>query len=92
MTIEFSLPKTSEVALKIFNILGEEVATLLSASLLSGSHAVEWDASRFASGVYLYRLKAGDYIETRKMVLMVYFDDNCSLILKNGCLKIPPVK
>jgi predicted GH43/DUF377 family glycosyl hydrolase len=69
-TIEFDLPRTGEVSLKIFNILGEEVATLLSASLLSGSYSVNWDASVYASGVYLYRLQAGEYIETRKMVLM----------------------
>jgi hypothetical protein len=69
-TIEFDLPKSSELTLKIFNILGEEVATLLSASLLSGSHSVQWDASNLASAVYLYRLQAGDYVETRKMVLM----------------------
>ena len=69
-TIEFDLPKTSGVSLKIYNILGEEVATLLSASLLSGFHSVEWDASHMASGVYLYRLEVGNYAETRKMVLM----------------------
>ena len=69
-TIEFNLPKNSKVSLKVFNILGEEVTTLLSASLLSGSHSVEWDASKYASGVHLYRLQAGDYVETRKMVLM----------------------
>jgi hypothetical protein len=77
-TIAFNLPKTSEVSLKVFNLIGEEVATLLSASLLSGTHSAEWDASHLASGVYLYRLQAGDpskgagrgYVETRKMVLM----------------------
>jgi len=69
-TIAFDLPKTSKVMLKIFNILGEEVTTLLSASLLSGSYKYEWDASGLASGVYLYRLQAGDYVETRKMILM----------------------
>jgi hypothetical protein len=69
-TIEFDLPKKSEVSLKIFNILGEEVATLLSASLLAGSYQYEWDASNLASGVYLYRLQVGDYVETRKMILM----------------------
>jgi hypothetical protein len=78
-TIEFDLPKTSEVTLQIFNILGEEVATLLSArltgaagqaSLLSGSHSVEWDAAHLASGVYLYRLEAEGYVETKKMILM----------------------
>jgi hypothetical protein len=69
-TIEFDLPKASEVKLKIFNILGEEVSTLVSDRLSAGSYSYEWDASNFASGVYLYRLQAGDYNETRKMVLM----------------------
>ena len=69
-TIEFDLPKTSEVTLKIFNILGEEVAMLVSDRLSTGSYSYEWDASNLASGVYLYRLQAGEYVETRKMVLM----------------------
>jgi len=69
-TIEFTLPQASEVTLKIFNILGEEVATLLSASLLAGSHSAKWDASKFPSGVYFYRLEAQDYIETRKIILV----------------------
>ena len=69
-SIEFELPKTSDVTLNVFNILGEEVAILLSASLLPGSHSVEWDASNLASGVYLYRLQTGDHVETKKMILM----------------------
>ncbi len=70
-TIEFELPRSSEVTLKIFNLLGEEIATLLSTSLLSGSYSVDWSRpAEIASGVYLYRLQAGDYVETRKMVLM----------------------
>ena len=69
-TIEFKLPKTSQVTLKIFNVLGEEVTTLLSASLLSGSYKYEWNASEYASGVYLYKLQAGDFIEIKKMILM----------------------
>ena len=69
-TIQFDLPKTSEVTLKIFNTLGEEVATLVSYRLSVGSYSYEWDASNFASGVYLYRLKAGNYVQTRKMILM----------------------
>jgi predicted GH43/DUF377 family glycosyl hydrolase len=69
-TIEFDLPKTTEVSLKVFNILGEEVATLVSDRLSAGSYSYEWNASNLASGVYLYRLQAGDYVETRKMVLM----------------------
>jgi hypothetical protein len=69
-TIKFDLPKTCEASLKIFNILGEEVSTLVSDRLSAGSYSYEWDASSLASGVYLYRLKAGEYVETRKMVIM----------------------
>jgi len=46
------------------------MATLISDRLSAGSYSYEWDASNSASGVYLYRLKAGGYVETRKMVLM----------------------
>ena len=69
-TITFELMLTTEVTLKIFNILGEEVVTLVSGLLSAGSHSYDWDASKLASGVYLYRLQASDYVETRKMVLI----------------------
>jgi hypothetical protein len=69
-TIEFDLPKTSEVTLKVFNILGEEVAAPVSHRLSAGSYSYEWDARNLASGVYMYRLQAGEYVETRKMILM----------------------
>jgi predicted GH43/DUF377 family glycosyl hydrolase len=69
-TIEFNVLKNSEVTLKIFNMLGEEVATLVSDRLTASSYSYEWDASNLASGVYLYRLEAGSFVETRKMVLM----------------------
>ncbi len=52
------------------NILGEEVATLVSDRLSSGSYSYEWDASKLASGIYFYRLQAGSFVETKKMVLM----------------------
>jgi N-acetylneuraminic acid mutarotase len=68
--IEFSIPKSEFVTLKIYNVLGEEVATPISERLSTGSYRYEWNASTLASGVYLYRLQAGDYVETRKMVLM----------------------
>ena len=51
-------------------IIGEEITTLAIEKLASGKHSYEWDASNLASGVYLYRLQAGEYVETRKMVLM----------------------
>ena len=69
-TVVFNLQKTCDVTLKIFNILGEKVTTLVSDRLSAGSYSIEWDASSQASGVYLYRLQASDYVETRKMVLM----------------------
>jgi len=69
-TIEFNLPKAGEVTLNIFNILGEEVATLHSGQLLPGHYSFEWDASHLPSGVYVYRLEAGDYVQTRKMILL----------------------
>ncbi len=76
-TFEFYLPTASQVRLKIFNIAGEEVATLLSASLLSGNYEYEWDASGFASGVYFYCLsvgslkgEAGELAMTKKLVLL----------------------
>ncbi len=69
-TIEFDLPKTSQVTLKIFNIIGEEVAIIVSDRLTAGSFLYEWDSSGLASGIYLYMLQAGDYVETKKMILL----------------------
>jgi hypothetical protein len=68
--IEFSLPQSEFVTLKIYNILGEEVATLVSDRLNAGSYSYDWDARDLASGVYLYRLQAGDYVYVKKMILM----------------------
>ena len=69
-TIEFSLPYTEFVTLKIYNILGEDVATLISERLSSGKYKYEWDASNLASGLYLYKIQAGDFVDIKKMVLM----------------------
>jgi hypothetical protein len=69
-TIKFNLPKASQVTLKVFNTLGEEVATLVSERLSAGSYSCEWDSSNLASGIYPYRLQAGDYVETKKMIIL----------------------
>jgi hypothetical protein len=69
-TIEFDLPKTSEVTLKVFNILGEEVATLISERLSASSYSYEWDASGLASGVYLYKIETDLYLDIKKMILL----------------------
>jgi hypothetical protein len=68
--IEFAIPKTSQVQLKVYDILGQEVATLVNETMTVGSHAVTFDASKLASGVYLYKIVAGDYVSSKKMVLM----------------------
>lgn len=69
-TIEFVLSRKSDVTVKILNLLGEEVETLLSGNLEPGLHTVQWNASGHAAGIYLYWLRAGDIVEARKMILM----------------------
>ena len=68
--ITYTIPQPAHVTLKIYNIKGEEVATLVDSKRQEGEYTVRWDASGFSSGVYLYRLEAGPYTETRRMVLL----------------------
>ena len=68
--IEFSLPSDSRATLRIFDARGHLVATPVNGHLPEGFHAVTWDASKRASGVYFYQLTAGDIVETRKMMLL----------------------
>jgi len=69
-TIEFFIPRAGKVQLKIYNILGQEVAILVSGKLTAGNYKYDWQPKNLASGIYLYRLKAGDYVETKKMMLI----------------------
>jgi hypothetical protein len=69
-TIEYALPHTGYVALKVHNVLGEEVAILVSGDHAAGTFRTTWDASGMPSGVYFYRLTTGEYVQTKKMVLM----------------------
>jgi hypothetical protein len=68
--INYELPITNDVELSIYNVLGQKVVTLVSEKQKAGYHQVEWDASRFATGVYFYILRAGDYRDVKKMVLL----------------------
>ena len=69
-TIEFDLPINAKVTLKIFNLLGEEVATLLSSDMLSGHHSEQWDARVYPNGIYYYQIQAGKYRDAKKMILI----------------------
>ncbi len=71
-TIRFQLPKAEQVTLRVFDVLGREVASLLdNTSLAGGEHAVRFDASGLTSGVYLYRLEAGaSFVQTKRMMLV----------------------
>jgi flagellar hook assembly protein FlgD len=64
------LPKSQKVDLKIFNVLGEVVATLVSENLSAGEYTFEWDAKNLASGIYFYRLETDGFAETRRMLLL----------------------
>ena len=65
--ISYQLPVTSEVTLKVYNVLGNEVATLVDEYKPAGSYETKFDASGLASGIYFYQLKAGTFIQTNKM-------------------------
>lgn len=68
--ISFNLPVSSQVTLKVYNILGQEVATLVNGKLSSGLHSVRFDASGLSSGMYLYRIEAGSFVQNKKMMLI----------------------
>ena len=66
--IEFSIPQSSDVELIIYNQLGQTVATLVNERLSAGNYSVDWNAEGFPSGVYFYRITAGDFTQTRKLL------------------------
>ncbi len=69
-TIKYNLPLKSQVALIIYNSLGEAIRQLVNEEIEPGYHNVEFDASNLPSGVYFYQLKAGSFVETKKMILL----------------------
>jgi hypothetical protein len=69
-TIQFSLPKAGDVTLKVYNLLGEEVKTLVNEYKQIGNHSVQFNANSLASGIYFYRIQAGSFVETKKMILL----------------------
>jgi len=69
-TINFTIPSATEVELTVYNVLGEEVATLVNQRMSAGSHSVNFDASRLSSGMYIYRIEANDFVSNKKMILV----------------------
>jgi len=68
--ISYGIPNSEFITLKIYDVLGKEVATLVDGAQSAGSYTVSFDASKLSSGIYFYTLKAGNFIETKKMILM----------------------
>lgn len=68
--ISFTLPESSEVTIEVFNIQGQKVATLVNGTMNAGSHVVPFNAEALSSGIYLYRMTAGSFTQTQKMMLV----------------------
>jgi hypothetical protein len=68
--IKYSVPKSSNVVIKVFDVLGNEIETLVNEEKAAGTYEVTWYAEQLPSGVYFYQLQAGDYINTKKMILL----------------------
>ncbi len=68
--ITFALPQSSHVTLEVFNLLGQHVETLVNGNRSEGNHTIHFDASNLTSGTYIYRLQAGDMVQTRNMTLI----------------------
>lgn len=68
--ISFSLPSKSFVSLKVFDLIGREVATIVLEEMSAGNHSRQWNGNGVPSGVYFYRLQAGAFVETKKLVLL----------------------
>jgi hypothetical protein len=69
-TISFNLLSKSFVSLKVFDILGREVGSIVSEEMSAGNYTKQWNAAKFSSGIYFYRLQVGTYTETKKLVLL----------------------
>ncbi|MBE0572306.1 MAG: T9SS type A sorting domain-containing protein [Ignavibacteriaceae bacterium] len=69
-TIIYQLPTEGQVSLKIYDMLGNEVATLVNEMKTAGEYQVDFNAAALSSGIYFYRLQAGNFVETKRMMLM----------------------
>ena len=68
--IKFSLPKPETVKIEVYDIIGQKIQTLLNKTMPAGYHEVQFNGQNLSSGIYLYRIKAGEWSEVRKMILL----------------------
>ena len=68
--ISFSIPRSGFVTLKVYDMLGSEVQTIVSEQLSAGEYVSEFDGVKLSSGTYFYRIQVGDFVETKKMILI----------------------
>ena len=68
--LEFGISDLGFVSLKVYDVLGREIKTLVNEIKPAGTYKIEFDGSNFASGVYFYKLEAGDFVQTKRMVLV----------------------
>ncbi|HZH73110.1 MAG TPA: T9SS type A sorting domain-containing protein, partial [Mariniphaga sp.] len=69
-TIRYQVPEDGVVSLRIYDILGKEVKTLVNEQKTVGKYEISFDASGFASGVYIYRIQVNDFVSVKKMMLL----------------------
>ena len=69
-TINYQLPENGFVTIKVYDVLGKEVATLVNENKSAGYYKVDFDASRLTSGVYIYTINANGFVQSKKMLLM----------------------
>ena len=68
--INYSIPKTSLVTIKVYNVLGKEMATLVNEEKIAGNYSVQFSGSKLSSEIYFYRMQAGDFVQTKKLLLL----------------------
>ncbi|MBU1421803.1 MAG: T9SS type A sorting domain-containing protein, partial [Bacteroidetes bacterium] len=68
--INFTLPKESHVMLRVYNLIGREVAFLINETMTAGYYEFKFDASNLTSGLYIYKIEAGEFVSIKKMILM----------------------
>ncbi|MEJ2242848.1 MAG: T9SS type A sorting domain-containing protein, partial [Candidatus Bathyarchaeota archaeon] len=68
--IEYSIPQSSQIQIKVFDVLGNEIKTLINEEKPSGAYELTWNAENLPSGVYFYQMRAGGFVQTRKMILL----------------------